>query len=199
MAVFALNSSSKLSRKFASVAFAAVAATFAFSGAVTSAFAQDAAKNPVATLTLKDGEVKIELMPELAPQHVARITELANAGFYDGLKFHRVIPGFMAQTGDPLGNGTGKSELPNVPAEFNRENFERGTLGMARSSMPDSANSQFFIVTADSPHLNAQYTLFGKVTSGMEFVDMVKEGDINLNGTVDNPDSIITFRVDTPE
>lgn len=155
--------------------------------------------SPLATLTLKDGEVVIALRPDLAPQHVERITELANSGFYDGLKFHRVIAGFMAQTGDPRGNGTGGSSLPNLPAEFSNENFARGTLGMARSADPNSANSQFFIVTADSPHLNGQYTLFGNVISGMEFVDNIKLGDQRANGAVTDPDVMISLRVAAPE
>lgn len=154
---------------------------------------------PVATLTLKDGEVKIALRPDLAPGHVARITELANSGFYDNIKFHRVIPAFMAQTGDPQGNGRGGSHLPDLEAEFTNTNFTRGTVGMARSASPNSANSQFFIVTADSPHLNGQYTLFGNVISGMEFVDNIKQGDARSNGVVVDPDLMISLRVADPE
>ncbi len=154
---------------------------------------------PIATLTLADGEVQIALRPDLAPNHVERITELANSGFYDGLKFHRVIDGFMAQTGDPLGNGTGGSDLPDLEAEFTDTHFARGTLGMARSANPNSANSQFFIVTADAPHLNGQYTLFGNVISGMEFVDNIKKGNPRANGMVEDPDAIVSFRVAAPE
>ncbi|WP_196258363.1 peptidylprolyl isomerase [Pelagibacterium limicola] len=157
------------------------------------------ADTPVAALTLADGEVLIALRPDLAPNHVARITELANSGFYDGIVFHRVIPGFMAQTGDPTGTGTGGSDLPNLEAEFSNANFTRGTVGMARSANPNSANSQFFIVTADSPHLNGQYTLFGNVISGMELVDNIKQGDQRANGVVDDPDAMISLRVATPK
>lgn len=154
---------------------------------------------PVATLTLKDGEVKIRLRPDLAPNHVERITELANSGFYDNIKFHRVIAGFMAQTGDPQGTGMGGSHLPDLAAEFTNTNFARGTIGMARSSNPNSANSQFFIVTADSPHLNGQYTLLGEVIEGMEFVDNIKLGDPRANGVVTDPDLMISLRVAAPE
>lgn len=154
---------------------------------------------PVATLTLKDGEVKIALRPDLAPKHVERFTELANSGFYDNIKFHRVIPGFMAQTGDPRGDGTGGSQLPDLEAEFTDTNFVRGTVGMARAASPNSANSQFFIVTADSPHLNRQYTLFGNVISGMELVDNIKQGDPRSNGVVVDPDVMISLRVTEPE
>lgn len=157
------------------------------------------AQSPVATLTLANGEVKIALRPDLAPNHVARITELANSGFYDGIVFHRVIPGFMAQTGDPQGTGMGGSSLPDLEAEFTNTNFTRGTVGMARSADPNSANSQFFIVTADSPHLNGQYTLFGNVISGMEFVDAIKQGDQRNNGVVQNPDAMVSLRVAQPD
>ena len=145
-------------------------------------------------LDTKSGQVKIELLPKVAPGHVKRITSLANKGFYDGLKFHRVIEGFMAQTGDPLGNGTGGSKEADLKAEFSDVSFERGTLGMARSQSPDSANSQFFIMFAPAPHLNGQYTVFGKVTDGMEFVDSIKKGSQALNGSVDNPDTIVKMR-----
>lgn len=157
------------------------------------------ANAPVATLTLKDGDVIIALRPDLAPNHVDRIMELANSGFYDGLKFHRVIDRFMAQTGDPQGTGMGGSDLPNLAAEFSDANFARGTVGMARSMDPNSANSQFFIVTADSPHLNGQYTLFGNVIEGMEFVDNIKLGDQRANGVVDDPDLMISLRVAAPQ
>lgn len=153
---------------------------------------------PVATLTLESGDVTIALRPDLAPEHVARITELANSGFYDGLTFHRVIEGFMAQTGDPLGNGTGGSDLPDLAAEFSSEPFTRGTVGMARSMSPNSANSQFFIVTADAPHLNGQYTLFGNVIGGMELVDQLEKGDPRANGVVTNPDIMVSLRVAEP-
>lgn len=145
-------------------------------------------------LETKTGQVKIELLPETAPNHVERLKTLANSGFYDGLKFHRVIEGFMAQTGDPLGNGTGGSDLPDLEAEFSELPFERGTLGMARSRSPNSANSQFFIMFDSAPHLNGAYTVFGKVTDGMDHVDQIKKGSNAQNGTVSDPDTIIKMR-----
>lgn len=161
------------------------------------AFAQGAKLDPENTLQidLKDGKVLIALRPDLAPKHVERIKTLAKRGFYDGIVFHRVIEGFMAQTGDPRGNGTGGSDLPNVPAEFSREPFGRGTLGMARAQDPNSANSQFFICFADASFLNGQYTVFGKVVQGMEFVDRIKKGDRNNNGSVSNPDKMLKVRL----
>jgi cyclophilin family peptidyl-prolyl cis-trans isomerase len=143
-------------------------------------------------MNLKGGQVKIELRPDLAPNHVARITELTKEGFYDGIVFHRVISGFMAQTGDPTGTGTGGSKKPNLKAEFSRERHVRGTCSMARSSSPDSANSQFFICFADAPWLDGQYTVWGKVTEGMEHIDAIKKGDGD-SGTVLNPDKIISM------
>ena len=145
-------------------------------------------------LELKDGMVVIELFPEAAPNHVKRIKELAKEGFYDGLVFHRVIDGFMVQTGDPLGNGTGGSGQ-NLKAEFNDIPHKRGILSMARSSDPDSADSQFFIMLEDSPHLDGQYTVWGQVTSGMEFVDKIKKGNSFDNGSVDNPDKIMSLKM----
>ena len=157
-------------------------------------------------LKLKDGDVKIELFPDVAPNHVKRITELANSGKYDGVVFHRVIDGFMAQTGDvKFGNsssdefniqraGTGGSDLPDLKEEFNNLPHKRGTLSMARSSDPNSANSQFFICFQDAPFLDRQYTVFGKVIEGMEYIDNIKKGDSNLNGAVENPDKIISFK-----
>jgi peptidylprolyl isomerase len=145
-------------------------------------------------LELKDGMVTIELRPDLAPKHVARIKELVREGFYDGLTFHRVIGGFMAQGGDPDGNGTGGSGQ-NIPAEFSEEPHVRGTLSMARSQNPDSADSQFFIVLARSQFLDGQYTVWGKVTDGMEFVGKIKRGDKADNGSVDDPDKIISMRI----
>ncbi|WP_068089656.1 peptidylprolyl isomerase [Polycladidibacter stylochi] len=141
-------------------------------------------------LDLKDGRVEIELLPDVAPEHVKRIKTLARQGFYDGIVFHRVIDGFMAQTGDPTGTGRGGSELPDLKAEFSDVPFTRGTLGMARSSNPNSANSQFFIMFADGPWLNGQYTVFGRVTKGMEFVDAIKRGE-----PVQNPDKIVRMQV----
>ena len=158
----------------------------------TAAFALEKANTLL--LDLKDGQVKIELLPDVAPNHVERIRSLANSGFYDRLKFHRVIEGFMAQTGDPRGNGTGGSSEPNLNAEFSSLPYERGTLGMARSQNPNSANSQFFIMFAPAPHLNGQYTVFGKVIEGMEAVDKIKRGSRALNGSVDNPDTIVKMR-----
>jgi peptidylprolyl isomerase len=157
-----------------------------------------AAESPENTLilTTKDGAITIRLRPDLAPKHVARIKELARNKFYDGLKFHRVIEGFMAQTGDPRGDGMGGSDLPDVAAEFTQTPFKRGTLGMARAQDdPDSANSQFFIMFADGDFLNGQYTVFGEVTDGMDVVDKIKRGDPNDNGAVASPDTIVTMRV----
>lgn len=144
-------------------------------------------------LKLKDGDVVIELFEDVAPKHVARIKELARQGFYNGLKFHRVIEGFMAQTGCPLGTGTGGSGKK-LKAEFNQKPHKRGTVSMARAANPDSADSQFFICFADAPWLNGQYTVFGEVTSGMEYVDNIKKGD-GYNGMVDTPDVIISMHV----
>lgn len=145
-------------------------------------------------LDLKDGRVVIGLRPDIAPNHVARIKELARQGFYDGLAFHRVIDGFMAQTGDPMGNGTGGSGK-NLNAEFSRERHVRGTTSMARAQSPNSADSQFFIMFDDAPHLDGQYTVWGKVLSGMEHVDNIKRGDMRRNGTVTDPDRIVRMSV----
>jgi peptidylprolyl isomerase len=145
-------------------------------------------------LDLKDGRVVIDLRPDLAPKHVARIKELVRTGFYDGLTFHRVIPGFMAQTGDPRGDGTGGSGQK-LAAEFSNEPHVRGTLSMARSRSPDSADSQFFIVFEPAPHLDGQYTVWGKVRSGMEFVDKIKKGAAHDNGAVQNPDKIVKMQL----
>ena len=156
-------------------------------------------------LKLTTGDVKIELFPDVAPNHVDRIKELANSGKYDNVVFHRVIDGFMAQTGDvQFGNtenkhfnleraGMGGSDLPDLKAEFNDLPHERGTLSMARSSDPNSANSQFFICFESSPHLDRQYTVFGKVIDGMENIDKISKGD-GPNGSVSNPDKIMSFR-----
>ena len=145
-------------------------------------------------LELKDGRVVIELMPDKAPKTVARIKELVRQKFYDGIVFHRVISGFMAQTGDPTGTGMGGSGK-NLKAEFNDLSHQRGVISMARAADPDSADSQFFICLAESSFLDRQYTGFGKVTSGMEFVDKIKKGDMNDNGKVTDPDKIVTLRV----
>lgn len=144
-------------------------------------------------LQLKDGLVEIELRPDLAPNHVERITTLANEGFYDGIVFHRVIEGFMAQTGDPTGTGRGGSDKPDLKAEFTSAPFDRGVLGMARSQNPNSANSQFFIMFKEGYFLNNQYTVFGKVTKGMEFVDKIKRG-AGQSGAVTDPDKIVKMR-----
>jgi peptidylprolyl isomerase len=148
-----------------------------------------------AIMTTKDGKITIELRPDLAPNHVKQIKTLIGQHFYDGIVFHRVIDGFMAQTGDPTGTGMGGSKLPDLKAEFTQTPFRRGTLGMARASSPDSANSQFFICLADSPFLNGQYTVVGEVTGGMDVVDKIKKGSEADNGKVDSPDKIVTFRM----
>lgn len=142
-------------------------------------------------IELKDGLVTIEMYADAAPGHVTRIKELARAGFYDGIVFHRVIPGFMAQTGDPTGTGTGGSDKPDLRAEFSRElKFERGTLGMARSANPNSANSQFFINFVPTSHLNGQYTIWGKVIDGMDAVDKITPGEPPAT-----PDQMISVKV----
>ena len=140
------------------------------------------------------GPVTIELRPDLAPNHVARIKELASSGFYDGIVFHRVIDGFMAQTGDPTGTGTGGSDKPDLKQEFNDERHVRGTCSMARTANPDSANSQFFICFEDTPHLDRQYTVWGKVVDGMENIDKLKKG-AGSGGTVTDPDKIVSMTV----
>tara|TARA_Y100000590_G_scaffold127159_1_gene145391 strand:- start:10735 stop:11286 length:552 start_codon:yes stop_codon:yes gene_type:complete len=166
---------------------------------------QTIAEENIMILKLKDGDVKIELYPDVAPNHVERIKELANKGSYDNVVFHRVIDGFMAQTGDvKFGNsstndfdlnrvGRGGSDLPDLKQEFNDLPHVRGTVSMARSSPPDSANSQFFICFGNASFLDRQYTVFGKVIEGMEFVDKIKKGDPQ-SGSVDNPDKIISFK-----
>ncbi len=158
----------------------------------TQAKAYDNPENIVRLETSK-GPVVIRLMPEVAPNHVQRIKTLTSEGFYDGIIFHRVIDGFMAQTGDPTGTGTGGSELPDLQAEFNDTNFGRGTLGMARSASEDSANSQFFICFDDCSFLNNQYTVFGQVIEGMENVDRINRGEPPVQ-----PDQIVTMRLEQP-
>lgn len=145
-------------------------------------------------LDVPEGRVHIELRPDLAPNHVARVKELAREGFYDGLKFHRVITGFMAQTGCPKGTGTGGSGR-NLKAEFTDAAFERGTLGMARAQHPDSADSQFFICFKPARFLDGQYTVFGQVVSGMEHIDALKQGDQRRDGVVSDPDKIVKLQV----
>jgi peptidylprolyl isomerase len=154
-------------------------------------------KDPENTLLLqlKDGTVVIELKPDVAPNHVKRIKELARKGFYDGVVFHRVIEGFMAQTGDPTGTGSGGSPLPDLKAEFNSMKHITGTVSMARAGSPDSANSQFFICFKPASFLDGQYTAFGQVIDGMQFVNNIKKGDAANNGAVSNPDKVISLKV----
>ena len=159
------------------------------------AIAQDADPQNTLVLETKNGKVVINLRPDLAPKHVAQIKALVARKFYDGIVFHRVIPGFMAQTGDPKGTGEGGSDLPNLPAEFTPTPFKRGTLGMARASDPNSANSQFFICFGDAAFLNGKYTVFGEVTSGMDVVDKIKAGTEANNGSVSDPDKIVRLRL----
>ena len=159
--------------------------------------AQQAIKDPENALLmdLKDGQVVIELRPDLAPGHVARVKELAREGFYDGIVFHRVIEGFMAQGGDPTGTGSGGSDKPNLKAEFSKTaKFVRGTVGAARTGDPNSANSQFYIMFDAAPHLDGQYSIWGQVVSGMEHIDKIKRGS-GSGGTVSNPDKIIRVQV----
>ena len=167
-------------RAFLAVSLAALAAP---------ALADDDKDNTL-ILTTKHGKVVIRLRPDLAPKTVAQIKTLTKHKFYDGIVFHRVIPGFMAQTGDPTGAGSGGSDLPDLKAEFSSEPFKRGTLGMARASDPDSANSQFFICFADAAFLNGKYTVFGEVVSGMDVVDKIKAGEPPVD-----PDKIVTLRL----
>ncbi len=147
-------------------------------------------------LDLKDGRVVIEMRPDLAPRHVARIKVLVGEGFYDGLTFHRVIDGFMAQTGDPKGNGTGGSGVK-IASEFSDEPHSRGAVSMARGQNPNSADSQFFIVFADARFLDRKYTVWGRVVSGMEHVDKIKRGSKAGNGRVRNPDTILRMQMAT--
>lgn len=181
-----------------------VTAFLAFSAAAVLQTVNAQAADPENTvvLTLKDGDVVIELRPDLAPKHAEQIKRLVRDGAYNGVVFHRVIDGFMAQTGDvQFGNadkgynagraGTGGSTYGNIPAEFSKQPFVRGTVGMARSSSPDSANSQFFIMFDEGSFLNGQYTVVGEVTNGMEVVDKIKKGSKSANGAVENPDRIV--------
>ena len=161
------------------------------------AFAQ-APEDPQNTLymDLKDGRVVIRMRPDLAPNHVARVKELVREGFYNGTVFHRVIDGFMAQGGDPTGTGSGGSKLPDLKAEFTTQaHFLRGTVGAARTGNPNSANSQFFICLAPAPSLDTQYTIWGQVIGGMEFVDHIKKGSASNNGAVSGPDKIIKMQL----
>jgi peptidylprolyl isomerase len=170
--------------------------------ALAANFASAASKDDTMVIELESGDVVIQLRPDLAPKHVAQIEKLVRDGAYDNVAFHRVIDGFMAQTGDvrygdmkdgfdPQRVGTGGSDLPDIPAEFSQEHFVRGTVGMARSQDPNSANSQFFIMFAPAPSLDGQYTVVGEVVSGMENVDQIQKGDEAANGVVENPDRML--------
>ena len=148
-------------------------------------------------MQLKSGPVVIALRPDLAPGHVERIKELTRKGFYDGVVFHRVIPDFMAQTGDPTGTGSGGSDLPDLKSEFSNEKHKRGTVSAARTNNPHSANSQFFICFGDAPWLDRQYSIWGQVVEGMEHVDAIKKGGEHNNGAISGaPDKIMTMRVE---
>lgn len=173
--------------------FAVTLASLAFSAGIAMAQTSDPANTLY--LDLKDGRVVIKLRPDLAPKHVEQIKALTKRGFYDGIVFHRVIEGFMAQTGDPTGTGMGGSDLPNIPAEFQtRVPFTQGSVGMARSQSPNSANSQFFICYQGCGGLTGQYTIWGEVTSGMEHVSKIKRGAPG-SGTVTGPDKIVRMRL----
>ncbi|HWK00954.1 MAG TPA: peptidylprolyl isomerase [Xanthobacteraceae bacterium] len=177
------------------IRFVALAFLCLFAFAVP-ASAQNADPQNTLILETTKGRVVIRLRPDLAPKHAERLKLLAREGFYNNVPFHRVIDGFMAQTGDGQhGNGTGGSKHPNLPAEFSQTPFVRGVVGMARSANPNSANSQFFIMYAPNSGLNGQYTVVGNVISGMENVDKLKKGPESMNGSVTNPDKIVTARV----
>jgi peptidylprolyl isomerase len=171
---------------------ASIAAAFMVLAAWTGSALAD--ENTVVMET-SQGKVVIQLRPDLAPKHVEQIKTLVKKGFYDGIVFHRVIDGFMAQTGDPTGTGTGGSDLPDLKAEFTNTKFVRGVIGMARTSDPNSANSQFFIMYDASPNLDGQYTVIGEVTEGMDVIDKLKKGDPNAGGMVDQPDKIIKMQM----
>lgn len=192
-----------VSRMFAFVAALALlsltvlaAPTFALAQSETMpAAVADLNPENVLVIEVDGGPIYVELLPEVAPEHVARIQTLAREGFYDGVVFHRVIDGFMAQTGDPTGTGTGGSDYPDLPAEFSQIAYERGVVGMARTNDPNSANSQFFIMFGPAPSLNGQYTVFGRVVAGMDVVDSIKMGDTRRNGIVTDPDAMIRARL----
>jgi peptidylprolyl isomerase len=171
-----------------------LAAALALMLAVAAPAISYAANAPHLLLTLKDGTVDILLEPDLAPETVKQIETLTEQGFYNGLTFHRVIEGFMAQTGDPTGTGMGGSDLPDVKAEFSSIHYDPGTVGAARTSDPDTFNSQFFITFADAGFLDGQYTVFGKVVSGMDAVNKIKKGDPQ-SGEVEDPDKIISAKI----
>ena len=157
--------------------------------------AQESDPENTLIMELEDGTVTIRLRPDLAPNHVERLKTLTRQGFYDGVVFHRVIDGFMAQTGDPTGTGAGGSDLPDLKAEFSDVPFTRGIIGMARTSDPNSANSQFFITYGDASFLNGQYTVVGEVADGMDAVDAIKKGSEAQNGQVEDPDRIVSMKV----
>ena len=177
-----------------SAALAGAASGVAALGVALPAVAQGNDPENTIYLDLKQGRVVIRLLPEIAPKQVERIKTLARQGFYDGTPFHRVIEGFMAQGGDPTGTGTGGSKLPDLPLEASQRHFVRGVCGMARTSAPNSANSQFFIMFAPQPSLDGQYTIWGQVVSGMEYVDQIKRGS-GGSGMVSDPDRIVRMRV----
>ena len=189
-----MNGSIKRAGIILGILATALAAFFALSIAAPHAsMAQDTGK-PHWILELKDGTVDIELLPDVAPNHVARVIELTKQGFYNGIVFHRVIDGFMAQGGDPTGTGAGGSDLPDLKAEFNNSlHFTRGIVAAARTNDPDSANSQFFIMFADAPWLDGQYTIWGRVASGMDVVDKIKKGAGDQ--PVVDPDKIISATI----
>lgn len=174
---------------FKRFAIAAAALTFCVAQPALAASPED-----TLVLELSSGKVVVELRPEMAPNHVARVKELVRKGFYDGTPFHRVIDGFMAQGGDPTGTGTGGSGTK-IRAEFSGEPFVRGVMGMARSASPDSADSQFFIMLGSAPSLDGRYTALGKVIEGMELVDRIKKGDSGENGMVSKPDKLVRAQI----
>jgi peptidylprolyl isomerase len=185
-----MNGSIKRAGIILGILAAALAAFFAMSIAAPQASMAQEIGKPHWILELKDGPVDIELLPGVAPKHVERIVELTNEGFYNGIVFHRVIDGFMAQSGDPTGTGTGGSDKPDVVAEFNAESFTRGAVGAARTNDPNTFNSQFFICFQDCTFLDGQYTVFGRVVSGMEAVDKITRGEPPAN-----PDKIISATI----
>jgi peptidylprolyl isomerase len=179
-------------QKFLTITFLSILTIFLMTSTNKAATINSSSKN-LLNIDTKHGKIVIELMPQVAPKHVERIKTLANRGFYDNVVFHRVIDGFMAQTGDPTGTGTGSSDLPDLRAEFSDEPHIRGAVSMARAANPNSANSQFFIVLKDSRFLDSQYTVFGRVVEGMESVDQIKKGG-GANGMVSNPDKMLKVR-----
>jgi peptidylprolyl isomerase len=189
-----MNGSIKRAGIILGILVAGLAAFFAMSIAAPQASMAQESGKPHWILELKDGTVDIELLPEVAPQHVARVIELTNQGFYNGIVFHRVIDGFMAQGGDPTGTGAGGSDLPDLPAEFtNTIKFDRGIVAAARTADPNSANSQFFIMFAPAEWLDGQYTIWGRVVSGMEAVDKIKKGAGDQ--PVVDPDKIVSATI----